>query len=101
MRQTFSRRSVLGYAAGTAAGAVLLSSTKPSQAAPMKFKADMTGASEVPPVQGQARGTAAVNVDDATKQASWRVDYTGLSGPATAAHIHCGRPQDVTHSSPK
>ena len=40
MDQKFSRRSVLGYAAGSAAGAVLLTSAKPSQAAPMKFKAD-------------------------------------------------------------
>jgi hypothetical protein len=36
------------------------------------------------------KGTATVNVDTATKQASWRIDYSGLSGPAAAAHIHCG-----------
>src|SRR4029077_10817248 len=36
------------------------------------------------------KGTATINVDTATKQATWRVDYSGLSGPAAAAHIHCG-----------
>ena len=74
---------VLGLLASVAAWPV-------AQAAVVSYKAALSPASEVPPVQGQARGTAAVNVDDATKQASWRVDYTGLSGPATAAHIHCG-----------
>ncbi|MGC2415665.1 MAG: CHRD domain-containing protein, partial [Stellaceae bacterium] len=33
---------------------------------------------------------AQVNVDTATGMATWRIDYSGLSGPAGAAHIHCG-----------
>ena len=53
----FSRRTVLSYAAGSAAGAVLLASSTPSQAAPMKFKATLNGASEVPPVQTAGKGT--------------------------------------------
>ena len=61
-----------------------------AQAAVTAYKGTLGGASEVPPVNSAGRGTAAVNVDTATKQASWRVDYSGLSGPATAAHIHCG-----------
>ena len=61
-----------------------------ADAAVTAYKATLSSASEVPPVAGQGKGTAAVNVDTATKQASWRVDYSGLSGPATAAHIHCG-----------
>jgi hypothetical protein len=88
MRQTFSRRSVLGYAAGTAAGAVLLSSTKPSQAAPMKFKADMSGASEVPPTTTSGKGALTASYDPATKMLTWEGNFSGLSGPATAAHFH-------------
>jgi hypothetical protein len=61
-----------------------------AQAAVTAYKGTLSGASEVPPVNSAGKGTAAVNVDTATKQASWRVDYSGLSGPATAAHIHCG-----------
>jgi len=61
-----------------------------ANAAVVNYKATLAGASEVPPVNGAGKGTAAVNVDDATKKASWRVEYAGLSGPATAAHIHCG-----------
>ncbi len=61
-----------------------------AQAAVTTYKAALGGASEVPPVTAAGKGTAAVNVDAATKQATWRVEYSGLSGPAAAAHIHCG-----------
>ena len=49
MRQTFDRRSVLGICVGSAAGAALLASGAPSYAATTTFKADLKGASEVPP----------------------------------------------------
>jgi hypothetical protein len=88
MEQKFSRRSVLGYAAGSAAGAVLLSSATPGQAAPMKFKADMNGASEVPAVQTAGKGTLTASYDPATKVLTWEGSFSGLSGPATAAHFH-------------
>ena len=88
MHQTFSRRSVLGYAAGSAAGAVLLTSAKPSQAAPMKFKADMSGASEVPPTTTSGKGTVTATYDPAAKVLTWEGNFSGLSGPATAAHFH-------------
>jgi CHRD domain len=88
MRQTFSRRAMLGYAAGSAAGAVLLSSAKPTQAAPMKFKADMNGASEVPPTTSSAKGTLTASYDPATKMLTWEGSFSGLTGPATAAHFH-------------
>jgi len=61
-----------------------------ANAATVAYKANLAGAAEVPPVQSTGKGTAQVNVDTATKQATWRVEYTGLSGPAAAAHIHCG-----------
>jgi CHRD domain len=88
MDQKFSRRSVLGYAAGSAAGAVLLGSSTPSQAAPMKFKADMIAASEVPPVQSAGKGAVTATYDPATKVLSWEGSFSGLTGPATAAHFH-------------
>ena len=61
-----------------------------AHAATTAYKANLGAAAEVPPVQSAGKGAAAINVDTATKQASWRVEYSGLSGPATAAHIHCG-----------
>lgn len=72
-------------------GLVAAAATWPTaQAAVVAYKANLNGASEVPPVQTAGRGAAAVNVDTATGQVSWRVEYAGLTGPAAAAHIHCG-----------
>jgi hypothetical protein len=62
------------------------------QAETAVFKAALSGNAEAPPVQTAGSGTATVNADFATKQLSWQVAYTGLSGPAVGAHIHCGAP---------
>ena len=52
------------------------------------LKADLTAAQEVPPTTSTGKGTATVTVDTATKEVTWKVDYSGLSGDALAAHIH-------------
>jgi hypothetical protein len=54
----------------------------------INFKADLSGASEVPPVTSAGKGTATASLDTATKTLNWTVTYSGLSGPATAGHIH-------------
>ena len=61
-----------------------------SQAATEVFKGTLSSGAEVPPVTGTGTGTAVVNFDTATKQITYTVTYSGLSGPAKAAHIHCG-----------
>ena len=60
-----------------------------AHAALTAYKANLSGAAEVPPVTSAGSGTAQVNVDAASKQVTWRVDYSGLKDVA-AAHIHCG-----------
>jgi len=42
----------------------------------------------VPPTTSQGKGSADITVDTASKQLSWTVNYSGLTGPATAAHFH-------------
>jgi hypothetical protein len=42
----------------------------------------------VPATTSSATGTADLDYDAATKKLSWKVSYSGLSGPATAAHFH-------------
>ena len=59
-----------------------------AQAAEVNFKADLSGASEVPPVNTAGKGTATAGLDTTTKTLTWTVTYSGLSGPATAGHIH-------------
>jgi len=61
-----------------------------AQAATETFHATLNTASEVPPVTGAGTGPALVNFDTASKQITYTVTYSGLSGAAAAAHIHCG-----------
>src|SRR6266852_7774328 len=53
-----------------------------------KMKAALDGKAEVPPNASAGKGTADIDYDAATKKLSWKVTYSGLSGPATAAHFH-------------
>jgi CHRD domain len=53
-----------------------------------KMKATLDGKSEVPAVTSPGKGTADIDYDAATKKLSWKLTYSGLSGPATAAHFH-------------
>ncbi|MGA7073679.1 CHRD domain-containing protein [Bradyrhizobium sp.] len=53
-----------------------------------KFKAALDGKSEVPPNASTGTGTADIDYDAATKKLSWKLTYSGLSGPAKAAHFH-------------
>jgi hypothetical protein len=88
LRQTFDRRAVLGYCVGSAAGMVLLGSATPSRAATVDFKATMNAATEVPPNQSTGTGTVTASFDPATKVLTWEGNFSGLTGPATAAHFH-------------
>jgi hypothetical protein len=53
-----------------------------------KYKATLDAKSEVPPNASTATGTADIDYDPASKKLSWKVTYSGLTGPATAAHFH-------------
>jgi len=59
------------------------------------FRARLTGFGEVPPklVDGQGRFTGTLSADG--NSISWTVNWAGLTGPAQAAHIHFGQPQNV------
>ncbi len=53
-----------------------------------KLKATLDGKAEVPATTSAGKGTADLDYDAATKKLTWKVTYSGLSGPATAAHFH-------------
>ncbi len=88
MRQMFDRRSVLGICIGSAAGAALLASGAPSYAATTTFKADLKGASEVPPNTTAGTGSVTATYDPATMELSYSGSFSGLTGPVMAAHFH-------------
>jgi hypothetical protein len=60
----------------------------PALADLVKMKATLDGGQQNPPIVSKGKGTAALGFDTVTKKLSWTVKYSGLSGPATAGHIH-------------
>jgi hypothetical protein len=54
----------------------------------MKFKAELKGSEEVPPVETSATGTTDVTYDSDSKKLTWKLEYSGLTSDATAAHFH-------------
>lgn len=60
----------------------------PAFAETVTFKATLSAAEEVPATTSKGTGMADVTYDTATKKVSWKGTYSGLSGPATAAHFH-------------
>lgn len=52
------------------------------------YTATLGASEEVPPSSSQGRGTAEVRVDPGSRQLRWTLNWSGLTGPATAAHIH-------------
>ena len=54
----------------------------------VNFSADLKASSEVPPKDSPGTGQFTATFDTATKQLQYKATYSGLSGPATMAHIH-------------
>lgn len=73
-----------GLVALTVAGCAQM---RPSQKMDI-YEATLTGAQEVPPNPSAGRGTAEIQFNSNTNALSWKVTYSGLSGPLTGAHIH-------------
>jgi hypothetical protein len=54
----------------------------------MTYKAHLTAKDEVPPNGSAAVGDGTFMLNPATKELTWSVTYSGLTGPATASHLH-------------
>jgi hypothetical protein len=73
--------SVLAVAAGCSA-------TKSMFTGMDTYEAALSGTQEVPPTSSSGTGKAEIQVDPKTYKIKWTVTHSGLTGPATAAHIH-------------
>ena len=78
---TISRRAA--FAAVFALGAF-----GAAHAEDVKYSAKLDAASETPPNDSKGMGMLDASFDTSTKMLSWTVTYSGLTGPATAAHFH-------------
>ncbi|HEY7793059.1 MAG TPA: CHRD domain-containing protein [Gaiellaceae bacterium] len=92
-------RRTLVPAALAGAAAVLLvvvgAAVARTQATTVQLTGAMNSAKEVPPPTGNVSGARGTFTATATKSATggtlaWRLTFQGLTGPATAAHVHVG-----------
>lgn len=77
----FSRRAAL-------VAAVTLVGLTGAYAEEVKYSAKLDAASETPPNDSKGTGMVDAKYDTASKTLSWTATYSGLSGPAVAAHFH-------------
>ena len=68
--------------------AACLAAVAPVSAETLALKADLKGASEVPPNDEKGTGSVTLTLDTATKKLSWNGTISGLTGNPTAAHFH-------------
>ena len=77
-------------------GIVLLSFAPLLSAGVVTFNVFLNGAQETPPVASAGTGTATVTIDDIAQTIFVSLAYSGLTSPATNAHIHCCNGPGVT-----
>jgi hypothetical protein len=88
MDQRIKRRpGMLKFISPVLAVAAVLAAT-PAMAEMVSYKADLKGASEVPPTVSQGAGTLTATFDTSSKKLTWKGTVSGLSGAPTAAHFH-------------
>ena len=83
MKATFLRPALAVFACAAA-----LTLASPSMAAMVNFKADLKASNEVPPNPSKGAGEVTATYDSASKKLTWKGHYSGLTGPAAAAHFH-------------
>jgi hypothetical protein len=82
------KRAIVPALAGAFTLAIVIGATSVTLAETVNFKAGLKGAEEVPPNTTAGTGTVQASYDTATKQLTYTVNYSGLTGNATAAHFH-------------
>jgi hypothetical protein len=80
------KRPILALAA-FAAAAMLVVST-PALAEQVAYNAMLSGSSQVPPNDSAGTGTVSATFDTESMMLTWTIEYSGLTGDATAAHFH-------------
>jgi hypothetical protein len=81
-----------------AAAAVLLFAAGAASATTVHFSTALKGADEVPANTTKGKGQVKATLDSKTKVFSYTVTYSGLTGPAVAAHFH--GPADAGANAP-
>lgn len=78
------RAAIMVAAVTTIAGCGLMD----RQSSLVAFTTQLRGANEVPPNASRAVGSVDAVLDKQSNLFRWKVSFSGLTGPATAAHFH-------------
>ena len=82
------RIHLLSRAAAALTIGTMLATASPAFAEMMTMKVTLDAAQEVPPNDSAGKGTADVSFDTESKKLDWTLEYSGLTGDASAAHFH-------------
>ena len=88
-RRTINRFTFVSLAAAAALTVTLSGCGTMMQPANMvALSTQLRGSNEVPPVMTSGGGSVDASFDTNTMQLRWKVNYSGLTGNATAGHFH-------------
>jgi len=76
------------FCSAAAFSMVALLTAGAAQAATVHYIATLTGADEVPANATAGKGTFTAELETDERTLVYRATYTGLTGPATMAHVH-------------
>ena len=82
------RASNIRPALVAAALSAVLFTAMPAFAETVSYKADLKASTEVPANDSKGTGAVDATYDTMSKKLIWTITYSGLTGPATAAHFH-------------
>jgi len=76
------------FSLAAAALLFVLSAGTPAIADMVAYGAELKGSTEVPANDTKGTGVVHASYDTVAKKFTWRISYSGLTGPAIAAHFH-------------
>jgi hypothetical protein len=74
--------------AALALALVAFAAAPSAEAKVLNYRVVMNGKNETPANTSKGTGHGTVKYDDVTKELSWNISYSGLTGDATMAHFH-------------
>lgn len=93
--ETVRRKFVLAAVALMAVATLTSSPARAQNDDGTTYSAHLTGFGEVPPKLVDGQGDFVGTLGAGGSSISWTLTWTGLTGPAQAAHIHFGQPQNT------
>jgi hypothetical protein len=93
-------KNVKGFIRTVATASALAFVTIAAHAATITLKADLKASSEVPAKDSAGTGRLTATLDTDTNEFKYHIEFSGLTGPAVAAHFH-GPAAEGTNAKPQ